>query len=43
MLSVVHAFGLLQEALPDQLRGSRIYRFDWDRPAMYRCAPLKQL
>ena len=37
MLAVVHTFGLLQEALPGAFPSRRPFRFDWDRPEMYRC------
>ena len=37
VLAIVHAFGLLQEAFPDQFPSERPYRFDWDKPEMCRC------
>ena len=37
MLSIVHTFGLLQEAFPARFPSERSYRFDWDAPAAYRC------
>ena len=36
-LSVVHTFGLLQEAFPDEYPSSRPYRFDWDKLELFAC------
>lgn len=36
-LSIVHTFGLLQEAFPERFPSEWPFRFDWDRPAMYHC------
>jgi hypothetical protein len=35
VLSVVHTFGLLQEAFGDEYRSDRPYRFDWDLLGLY--------
>ena len=42
MLAVVHTFGLLQEQFPDRFPSQRPYRFDWDKPSMYRCDVIAQ-
>ena len=42
VLAIVHAFGLLQEAFPDRLPSERPYRFDWDKPSMYRCDVIRR-
>ena len=36
-LAFVHMFGLAQEAFPERFPSERPYRFDWDKPSMYRC------
>ena len=36
MLSLTHSFGLLQETFPDEYLSERLYRFDWDVPALMR-------
>jgi hypothetical protein len=41
-LAIVHTFGLLQEAFPDRFPSERPYRFDWDKPAMYRCDAIRR-
>lgn len=38
MLALTHSFGLLQETFPHEYPSQRPYRFDWDTPALYRCA-----
>ena len=37
MLAVVHALGLLCEAFPDEFEYSKPWRFDWDKPALFKC------
>ncbi len=37
MLAVVHAIGLLREAFPAELSCARPWRFDWDKPELFRC------
>jgi len=41
MLAIVHTFGLLQEAFPDKFPSQRPYRFDWDKPSLYRCEVIR--
>ena len=36
-LAFVHMFGLVQEAFPERFPSDRPYRFDWDKPSLYRC------
>jgi hypothetical protein len=36
-MPVVYMFSLLQEAFPDRFPSERPYRYDWDKPSMYRC------
>lgn len=42
MLAVVHALGLLQEAFPEDFSSARPWRFDWDRPSLFRCELLRR-
>ena len=42
VLAIVHTFGLLQEAFPDRFPSERPYRFDWDKPSMYRCDVIRR-
>jgi hypothetical protein len=37
MLSIAHTLGMLQEAFPDEYPSDPLYRFNWDKPVMYRC------
>jgi hypothetical protein len=37
MLAVTHAIGLLSEAFPRDFPCSRPWRFDWDKPELFRC------
>lgn len=41
MLAVVHAIGLLQEAFPGDFSSSSRWRFDWDKPELFRCELLR--
>ena len=41
-LSIVHTFGLLQEAFPERFPSERPFRFDWDLPGMYHCDVIAQ-
>lgn len=43
LLAVVHTFGLLQEAFPDEYPAERSYRFDWDKLEMYVCDVIRQI
>jgi hypothetical protein len=42
VLAIVHTFGLLQEAFPDRFPSERPFRFDWDKPSMYRCDVIRR-
>jgi hypothetical protein len=42
MLAVVHAIGLLSEAFPGDFSASEPWRFDWDKPELFRCELLRQ-
>lgn len=43
MLALTHTFGLLQETFPDEYRSERPYRFEWDRPELYRCEVITRM
>jgi len=42
MLAVVHALGLLAETFPEEFPASAPWRFDWDRPDLFRCDLLRR-
>jgi hypothetical protein len=42
MLAVVHSIGLLSEAFPAEFSSSERWRFDWDKPELFRCEILRQ-
>ena len=42
MLAVVHAIGLLREAFPADFSSACPWRFDWDKPELFRCELLRR-
>jgi hypothetical protein len=42
MLAVVHAIGLLREVFPADFSSSHSWRFDWDKPELFRCELLRR-
>mgnify|MGYP005813554123 CR=1 FL=1 len=42
MLAVVHALGLLSETFPEEFPASKPWRFDWDKPDLFRCDLIRQ-
>ena len=42
MLAVVHAIGLLREVFPADFSSSHPWRFDWDKPELFRCELLRR-
>jgi hypothetical protein len=42
MLAVVHAIGLLSETFPEDFPVSEPWRFDWDKPDLFRCEFLRR-
>jgi hypothetical protein len=37
MVAIAHTLGFLQEVFPDEFPSQPQYRFDWDKPELFRC------